>query len=107
MTSFEDREKDFENKFVYDKKIDFKVEARASKLLGLWAAGKLGLSGEDAQKYAMEVVGANLEEAGFDDVIRKVSKDLAAKSIEISKHLLEVEMEKAVAEARQQVAEGR
>jgi hypothetical protein len=103
MTTFDEREKDFENKYAHDKKIDFNVEARTSKLFGLWVAGKLGLSGDDAAKYALEVVGANLEEAGFDDVLRKVGKDLAAKNIDISKHMLEVELEKHLAEAKQQV----
>jgi hypothetical protein len=103
MTGMEDREKDFENKYAHDKKIDFNVEARTSKLFGLWAAGKLALSGDEAQKYAMDVVAANLEEAGFEDILRKVTTDFKAKNIEISEHMMRVELDKVLATARQQI----
>src|SRR5688572_6632609 len=107
MSGFDDRERDFENKYAHDKKIDFNVEARTSKLFGLWAAGKLGLSGDAAAQYALTVVEANLEEAGFDDVLRKVEKDFKAKNIEISRHAMDVALEKNIAEAKKQVQEGR
>ncbi len=103
MSGFNDREKDFENKYAHDEKMSFKIEARCSKLFGLWIAGKLGLSGSEAQDYAMEVVSANLELPGFDDVLMKVTGDLAAKKIDISDHILKVELEKALEEARKQV----
>lgn len=107
MSGFDDREKDFENRYAHDKKIDFKVEARTCKLFGLWAAGKLGLSGDAAAQYALSVVEANLEEAGFEDIIRKVAADFKAKNIDVSRHAMDVELEKNIAEAKKQVQEGR
>jgi hypothetical protein len=76
MTTFEDREHAFEAKFAHDAEMQFKAEARRNKLLGLWAADKLGKTGEDAQAYAREVVKADFEEAGHEDVVRKVAGDL-------------------------------
>jgi hypothetical protein len=76
MTTFEDREHAFEAKFAHDAEMQFKAEARRNKLLGLWAAEKLGKTGEDAQAYAREVVKADFEEAGHEDVVRKVAGDL-------------------------------
>lgn len=81
MTSLNDREKAFESKFVHDQETVFKATARRNKLLGQWAAGELGLSGDDADAYAKAVVMADFEEAGDDDVIRKVSADFAEKGI--------------------------
>jgi hypothetical protein len=107
MTTFDKREQDFENKFAHDQKLSFKIEARASKLLGQWVAGKMGLTGDDAAKYAMDLVSANLEEPGYDDVLRKASADLKAKKIDVSDHMLKVEMDKLADEARKQImAEG-
>jgi hypothetical protein len=80
MTTFEDRENAFESKFAHDSEMQFRAEARRNKLLGLWAAGLMGKSGDDAAAYAMEVVSADFEEAGSDDVVRKVSGDLAGKA---------------------------
>ena len=79
MTTFDDREKGYEGKFVHEEKLDFAVEARLSKLYGLWAAEKLGLTDADAETYAGQVVTANLEEPGFDDILRKVRKDFDEK----------------------------
>jgi len=76
MSSFADREKAFENKYAHDEEMKFKAEARTNKLLGLWAAELLGKSGEDANMYAAEVVKADFEEAGHEDVVRKVAADL-------------------------------
>lgn len=98
-----EREKAFENKFAHDEQLNFKVEARCCKIFGLWAAGKMGLSGAAAMDYAGEVVAANLQEAGYGDVLRKVSADLKAKNIDVSSHLLETELEKAQEEAREQI----
>lgn len=103
MTTFDDREKAFEGRFAHQEKLDFAAEAKTSKIFGLWAAGKLGLSGADAQTYAQSVVAANLEEKGFEDILRKVRKDFEAKGIEVSDHMMHVELDKALAEARKQV----
>lgn len=76
MTTFDERENAFENKFAHDAQMQFKAEARRNKLLGLWAANLLGKSSEEAQAYAKEVVKADFEEAGHEDVVRKVKSDL-------------------------------
>lgn len=76
MNTFKDRETAFENKYAHDEAMKFKADARCNKLLGLWAAELLGKSGDDADAYALEVVKADFEEAGFEDVIRKVAGDL-------------------------------
>lgn len=76
MSTFDDREHAFEAKFAHDAEMQFKAEARRNKLLGLWAADKLGKAGEEAQAYAREVVKADFEEAGHEDVVRKVAGDL-------------------------------
>ncbi len=76
MTSFDDREHAFEAKFAHDEDMKFKAEARRNKLLGLWAASLLGKSGDAATAYAKEVVAVDLQEAGEEDVFRKVSDDL-------------------------------
>lgn len=80
MSTFDDRETAFEAKFAHDEEMQFKAEARANKLLGLWAADLLGKSGEEAEAYAKTVVVADFEEAGNEDVIRKVAGDLGDKS---------------------------
>ena len=80
MSTFDDRENAFENKFAHDAEMRFKAEARRNKLLGLWAADLLGKSGDDAEVYAAEVVRADFEEAGHEDVVRKVAGDLGAKA---------------------------
>ena len=80
MSPFDDRENAFENKFAHDAEMRFKAEARRNKLLGLWAADLLGKSGDDAEAYAAEVVRADFEEAGHEDVVRKVAGDLGAKA---------------------------
>ncbi len=82
MTTFDDRENAFESKFAHDAEMQFKAEARRNKLLGLWAAELLGKSGDDAATYAAEVVKADFEEAGDEDVFRKLSGDLGDKASE-------------------------
>jgi hypothetical protein len=79
MTSFDDRENAFEAKFAHDADMQFRAEARRNKLLGLWAAELQGLSGDAANDYAMSVVAADFEEAGIEDVVRKVAADLTGK----------------------------
>ncbi len=103
MPSFDEREKAFENQYAHEEKLDFAVEARCSKLFGLWIAEQIGLEGPNAATYAAEVVESNLEEPGFDDVLRKVKTDLDAKGIEISDHVLNVELDKALEEAKKQI----
>lgn len=80
MTTFDDRETAFEAKFAHDSEMQFRAEARRNKLLGLWAAGVLGKPEAEAAAYAMEVVSADFEEAGEEDVVRKVVADLAGKA---------------------------
>ena len=80
MTTFEDRAKAFESKFAHDAEMQFKAEARRNKLAGLWAAGLLGKTGADADAYALEVVAADFEEAGVEDVVRKLAGDLIGKT---------------------------
>lgn len=80
MSTFDDRENAFENKFAHDQEMQFKAGARRNKLLGLWAAELLGKSGDEAEAYAKEVVVADFEEAGHEDVVRKVAADLGDKS---------------------------
>ena len=82
MSTFDDRENAFENKFAHDAEMQFKAEARRNKLLGLWAAELMGKSGDDAAAYATEVVKSDFEEAGDEDVYRKVSGDLGDKATE-------------------------
>lgn len=80
MTTFDDRENAFESKYAHDADMQFRAEARRNKLTGLWAAGLLGKTGDDAAAYAMEVVSADFEEAGIEDVVRKVAGDLGSLS---------------------------
>lgn len=82
MNTFDDRERAFETKFAHDMEMQFKAVARRNKALGLWAAGLLGKSGKDAEDYAMEVIRADFEEAGHEDVFRKVQADLQGKADE-------------------------
>lgn len=85
MTSFDEREKAYEAKFARDEELRFKVEARRDKLLGLWLAGEMGKSTEEAEAYAKEVVISDLKEAGDEDVIAKVMADIEAAGLDISR----------------------
>lgn len=105
MTGLDDRKDAMEAKYAHDEKLDFQTEARCCKLFGLKIAEQLGLEGDEANVYAMSVVSANLEEPGFDDVFRKVKPDLEAQKIELSDHLLNVQIEECLAEARKQLNE--
>jgi len=82
MTSFDDRENAFESKYAHDEEMKFKAAARCNKLVGLWAAELLGKSGDDAAAYAIEVVKSDFEEAGHEDVVRKLLADLDGKASE-------------------------
>ena len=103
MTTFKDREKAFENKYKHDQELQFKVEVRRNKLLGLWVAELLGLAGADAEAYAKEVVAADFEEPGDADLMRKVLADLSAKHVEMSEHRLRKKMDELKAEAKHQI----
>ena len=104
MTTFDKREEGFEKKFAHDEELRFKANARRNKLLGLWAAEKLGLAGDAANAYAKEVVMADFEEGGEHDVAKKVLKDLAAKGVTASeqdvRRAMSDMMEKAIAEIK-------
>ncbi|WP_375173040.1 DUF1476 domain-containing protein [Pseudooceanicola sp.] len=80
MSTFDDRENAFENKYAHDQEMQFRAESRRNKLLGLWAAELLGKTGEDANAYAREVIKSDFEEAGHEDVVRKVAGDLGDKA---------------------------
>jgi len=104
MTTFDKREEGFEKKFAHDEELRFKANARRNKLLGLWAADKLGVSGDAANVYAKDVVMADFEEAGEEDVFKKVRKDFDAKGIaqsdqDIRRAMVDL-MEKAIAEIK-------
>lgn len=103
--SFDNRRDSFEKKFSHDQDLQFRTEARASKLFGLWVASQLGLTGADAETYAKDVVGANLQEVGFDDIKRKVKPDLAAKGVDVSEHALDAHLHNFVEEAKRQIME--
>ena len=103
MTTFDKREEGFERKFALDEEMRFRATARRNKLLGLWAAEKLGLSGAEADAYAKTVVQADFEEAGDDDVFRKVRKDFDAKSVEQSDHQIRRTMDELLGKAIQQL----
>ena len=103
MTTFEDREKGFERKFAHDEELKFKATARRNKLLGLWAAEQLGLSGDEAQAYAREIVKADLAEPGEEDVFRKVRSDFDAKGIAESDHQIRRVMGELMAAAVSQI----
>ena len=104
MTTFDKREEGFEKKFAHDEELRFKANARRNKLLGLWAADKLGISGDAANAYAKEVVMADFEESGDDDVFKKVRKDFDAKGVTMSdpdlRRTMVDLMEKAIAEIK-------
>lgn len=103
MSSMKDREEGFERKFAFDEELRFKATARRNRMLGLWAAEKLGKSGADADAYAREVVVADLEEAGDDDVVRKLRKDFDAAGVAQSDHQIRRTMEELMAQAIEQV----
>ena len=105
MTTFDKREEGFEKKFAIDEEQKFKAEARRNRLLGLWVAAKLGMSGEAASAYAKEVVAADFEEGG-DGVVRKVTADLDAKGIAVTEAELRAKMDELMAQAIVQVKAG-
>lgn len=105
MSSFDNREKAFENKFALDEALMFKAEARCCKLFGLWLAEKLGISGDNADAYALKVVSANLEEPGFDDVIRAVTPDIEEKGLNLTEEELNTKLAELFEFAQKQIKE--
>jgi hypothetical protein len=106
MTSFDKREEGFEKKFALDEEQKFKAEARRNKLLGLWAAEKLGKSGADADAYAKEVVASDFEEAGDSDVLRKLTGDFGAKGVAVTEAEIRAKMGELMAVAAAQIKAG-
>lgn len=103
MTTFDKREEAFEQKFAHDEALQFKAAARRDKLLGLWAAEKLGLSGAAAEDYAKTVVVADLEKPGDDDVVEKLLADFAEAKVEQSEHQIRRQLDELMAVAIEQV----
>lgn len=101
--SMMDREKDFEARYAHDQELRFRIEARRNKLLGLWAAEKLGKSGDDAASYAREVVASDFERAGEEDVFEKVRGDFDAAGVTQSDHQIRRTMAELLIEAEKQV----
>jgi hypothetical protein len=101
MTQFDDREKAFEKKFEKDQEIQFKVNARKNRLLGMWAAGQLGKTGGEAEAYAKDVVMADFEKPGHEDVIAKVATDLAVKGLDTTAVRRQADL--CLAEAKKQL----
>ena len=104
MSQFEDRQKGQEAKFAFDAEKKFKAEARRNKLVGIWAAELMSLTGDEAKAYAAEVVAADFEEAGDEDVFRKVSADLKAKGLDIGDDVIRQKMAQLVQVANEQIA---
>lgn len=106
MSTFDKREEGFEKKFAHDEELRFKAMARRNKLLGLWAAEKLGKTGADADVYAKSVVMADFEEAGDDDVFRKVRDDFNAAGVVQSEHQIRRTMDELLAQAVEAIKAG-
>ena len=103
MTQFDDRERAFETKFAHDEEMKFRLIARRNRLLGEWAANKMGLSEAETQSYAKDVIRADFEEAGDEDVIRKVLGDLTAAGIEVTDAEIRQTLDHKTVEARRQL----
>jgi hypothetical protein len=106
MSTFDKREEGFEKKYALDEEQKFKAEARRNRLLGMWVAEKLGMTGDAATAYAKEVVASDFEEAGDGDVVRKVLGDLTAKGIAMTEPQLRAKMDELTATAVMQVKAG-
>lgn len=103
MTSFDDREQAFENKFKHEEELKFRINARAIRLFGSWAAVQLGLTGSEIDLYAEEIVETDFREPGVKDVLRRVQKDLSAKGVDMTEHHLENEFNEHLVAARHAV----
>lgn len=107
MTTFDDRERAFENMFAHDQEMQFRIQARRNRLLGEWAAAKMGLTPEETDAYAKAVVQADFEEAGDEDVIRKLAGDLTAAQVEVSDAEIRAALNDKSVEARRQFIEAK
>jgi hypothetical protein len=107
MTTFDKREEAFEKQFAHDEELKFKATARRNKLLGLWAAEKLGLTGAEAERYAHAVVMTDFEEPGDHDVLRKIRADFDAKNVAQSDHQISRTMSELMAKAVADIKAGR
>jgi hypothetical protein len=107
MSTFDKREEGFERKFAHDEEVRFKARARRNKLLGLWAADKLGLTGAEAEAYSKDVVMVDFEEPGDDDVFRKLRRDFDAKGVVQSDHQIRRTVDELMAKAVEDVKSGR
>ncbi len=103
MSTFDDRKKGYERKFVHDVELRFKAEARRNKLLGLWAAEKLGLTGDEIEAYTKDVIRSDLEEPGDEDVFRKIRNDFDAKQVDQSDHQIRRTMQELMKLAVEQI----
>jgi len=101
MSKFEEREKSFEKKFQMDEELQFKIAARSNKYLGEWASSMLGKNEEDKKNYIQEIIRSDLEEAGQEDVFRKIKKDFQAASISVEEKEIRDQMEKALLRAKE------
>ena len=101
MNTFDERKKTFEKKFQIDQELKFKVEARSNKYLGEWASSQLGKTEEEKQKYIQEIIKADMEEAGSEDVFRKVKKDFQTASITMEDSEIRDQMDKALLRAKE------
>lgn len=99
MSTFDEREKGFEKKFAHDEELRFKAEARRNKMIGEWAAGKLGLAGSEVEDYVKAVRRADFEEAGDEDVVRKIAKDFADKGVGIADDEIRHQLSEFLAQA--------
>lgn len=106
MTTFDDRERAFENIYARDQEMQFKVIARRNRLLGAWAAKLMGLTEVEAEAYAKDVIRADFEEAGDEDVIRKILGDLTSAGVECDEGRIREALEHKAVEARRQFIEG-
>ncbi len=106
MSQFDDRKRAQETKYQLDQDLEFKAQARRAKFVGLWAAGLMGLADDAAADYAKSVVVADLEEAGVEDLFRKLRADLDAHAVQLSDHQIRAKMDECLAEARASVAAG-
>ena len=103
MSSFDNREKDFENKFKHDQELQFKVAARRNRLFGEWAGGQMGLSGEALTAYAKDVVMSDFEKPGDEDVLEKVQGDMKAAGTDLTNERLRKQMDELMVEAKKQI----
>jgi len=106
MSQFDDRERAEEAKYTLEQELEFKAQARRAKLVGLWTAGLIGLSDGAAEDYAKSVVMADMEEAGHEDLFRKVRADLDLHAVRLSDHQIRAKMDECLAAAREQIKNG-